>query len=243
VSANLDSQKLAVVIPVYNEGGRLRGVVLRLAEKLAQLPGEPHIIVVDDGSSRAVSLEDVTVGREAPVSVHLLRHSINLGQGAALQTGVEFARDVVRADVFATMDADGQHNPADLPAMLAALENLDIVFGTRFVGAGAAHVPPARRVLLKGARLFERVLTRLDLSDAHNGYRVFNRRFAEVLLLRQNRMAHATEVKQTVARHGLRYGEVPVIITYSDETMAKGQRNTGSFVILRDLLRAYLFNG
>ena len=233
---DLDSRKLAVVIPVYNEGGRLGAVVLRLASHLAQLPLAAHVVVVDDGSARAVASADVAVGAQSPVSVHLLRHAINLGQGAALQTGVEFARDVLGADVFVTMDADGQHDPADLPALLKALDGVDIVFGNRFAGEGASYVPPGRRALLRAARLFERVLTRLDLSDAHNGYRAFNRRFAEVLSLRQNRMAHATEVKQTVARHRLRYGEVPVVITYTADTLAKGQRSSGSFFILRDLL-------
>ncbi|MGA9520763.1 MAG: glycosyltransferase family 2 protein [Myxococcaceae bacterium] len=232
---------LAVLIPAYNEGPRLVGTLTELGRFMSEHGWRGDAVVVDDGSRNAV--DRASLPRLPNLRVHLLRHPINLGQGGALQTAVDFARDHLGAETFVTLDADGQHAPSDMPRMIHALESADIVFGSRFAGVESATMPSSRRLLLRAARTFERALTGLRLTDAHNGYRAFNRATASVLALRQNRMAHATEFKQTVARHRLRYAEVPVQVTYSDETLAKGQRNTGSLMILRDLLRAYLFNG
>ena len=102
-------------------------------------------------------------------------------------------------------------------------------------------MPPLRRVVLKAALAFERLLTGVRLSDAHNGFRAFNRRCAEVVQLKQNRMAHATEFKQLVARNGLRYVERPVSIRYTEETLRKGQQNMDGLKVLKDLLTVYLF--
>ncbi|HZH03706.1 MAG TPA: glycosyltransferase family 2 protein [Myxococcaceae bacterium] len=232
---------LALIVPAYNEGGRLYASLGLITSELGASFGGGHVVVVDDASTPPVSAEQLPAG--ADVTVHLLRHDLNLGQGAALQTGVDFARDVLRANVFVTMDADGQHDPKDLARVASALKDADIVFGTRFSDIAPVNMPLHRRWVLLAARLFERLLTGLKLSDAHNGYRAFNHRFASVMCLKQNRMAHATEIKQAVARHRLRYAEVPVRVRYTADSIAKGQRSSGGFAILKDLLRAYLFNG
>jgi hypothetical protein len=115
-----------------------------------------------------------------------------------------------------------------------------VAFGNRFLGGSV--VPSARRLLLAAARVFERVLTGLRLADAHNGLRGFSRAAIVRIPIRQNRMAHATEIKQRVARvHGLTLVEVPVTVRYSPDTSAKGQRATGAAAILRDLLGQYFF--
>jgi glycosyltransferase involved in cell wall biosynthesis len=238
---------LAILIPAYNEGRRLdntleaiAGSLLRLKNK-ASLPLEmTAIVVVDDGSDAPIQLR-AREKRDNP-QVWLLRHSVNLGQGAVLCTAIAFARDQLRARLFVTMDADGQHDPEDLPSLLHALidHDADIAFGNRFAG-NTHQMPTSRRILLKAATAFERAISGLNLSDAHNGYRAFSIRAAMLMDLQQNRMAHATEIKQIVRRHNLRYCEVPVSIDYSSETLEKGQRASGSLVILRDLLSAYLF--
>jgi hypothetical protein len=100
----------------------------------------------------------------------------------------------------------------------------------------------SRAALLFFARLFERVLTGLSVSDAHNGLRAFSRRGLEAISIRQNRMAHATEIKQRVSQAAsLSVVEVPVSLRYSEESLKKGQRGAGAADILRDLALQYLF--
>ncbi len=228
---------IAILIPAYNEKTSIDSTLRAVESVFAQhLPSEKlAFVLVDDGSQPPLSFPE-------RAGVHRLRHLINLGQGAAIQTAITYARDRLRADAFVTMDSDGQHDPSDLPALLdPVLEgSTDIAFGNRFGALSAEGIPATRKTLLKAATAFERLLTGLRLNDAHNGYRAFNRKAAQALEIQQNRMAHATEIKQKVARHRLRYAEVPVRIRYTDETLAKGQRNLGSLVILKDLLNAYL---
>jgi hypothetical protein len=139
------------------------------------------------------------------------------------------------------MDADGQHDVGDAIALArAVIDGADAAFGDRF--GGCSNVPPGRRVLLACARLFEWALTGLRLRDAHNGLRAFSRRALERIPIRQNRMAHATEITRRVARDGsLVVVERPVSVRYTDETLEKGQPALGAVFILRDLLFHYLF--
>lgn len=243
--------QVAVIIPVYNDRDGLKKTLSRLFAALPSVLAQIHhrnlffsIVLVDDGSAKPLSVE--TGGFTGSIrGVYLLRHEVNLGQGAALQTGLEFALKRLDCKYFITMDADGQHLPEDLPRLMNAILNggKDIVFGNRFDKSVKVNPPLSRRLLLKAAVVLERHISGLNLSDAHNGYRAFNRKCAEAVRLEQNRMAHATEFKQIVRRNGLVFGEVPVSIVYSDETLAKGQRNIGSLFILKDLLKAYLFKG
>ena len=212
-----------VVIAAYNEA---RAIGWVLAE-LASLPY--RVVVVDDGSS------DETAEVAAHAGADVLRHPINLGQGAALQTGIDYA--VLRgASHVVTFDADGQHRAEEIAALLAALSSHDADFalGSRFRGA-AVDLPPLRRLMLRAATAFTRLTTGLDVSDAHNGLRAMTRRGAARIRLRQNRMAHASEILHQIAASGLRYVEVPVTIQYSRYSLAKGQRASEFVVILLDL--------
>jgi hypothetical protein len=170
---------------------------------------------------------------------------VNLGQGAALETARQLAlgREAGFA-VYATMDADGQHRVEDVAALAAAIDaGADVALGDRF--RGDSNVPPIRRALVLCARVFERALTGLRLSDAHNGLRAFSRRAVEGVQIHQNRMAHATEITRQIsvarAARDLVVVEVPVSVRYSRETLRKGQTSLGAFAILRDLFYRYLF--
>jgi glycosyltransferase involved in cell wall biosynthesis len=202
-------------------------------------------VLVDDGSKWQRPLHETLQGKLRNLSVWVLCHPINQGQGAALQTGIQFARDQLNTDLFVTLDSDGQHRIEDLPAMIEKLdqEGADIVFGDRFAVSDGTQIPASRKVLLRLAIRFERLITGINLNDAHNGYRVFRRSFAEKLDLKQNRMAHATEFKQTVREYGFKYAECPVVILYSQETLAKGQKDLGFLSILKELMNVYLFQG
>ena len=212
-----------VVIAAYNEGQVI-------ADVIAGLRHTPHrIVVVDDGSA------DATADRAEGAGALVVRHPINLGQGAALQTGIEFAL-ANGAEFIVTFDADGQHRTADIAVMLDALRKnrADFALGSRFLGT-ELHVPALRRLLLRAATWFTRVTTGLQVSDAHNGLRAMTRRGAGAIRLRQNRMAHASEILDQIATSGLNYVEVPVTIEYSAYSLGKGQTLSESLPILIDL--------
>jgi hypothetical protein len=139
------------------------------------------------------------------------------------------------------MDADGQHGAHDVIALARAIDDgADVAFGNRFLGD--SNVPHVRRALLRAARVFEWAITGLRLADAHNGLRAFSGRAIERIAIRQNRMAHATEIKQRVSRAGpLTVVEIPVTVRYTRESLAKGQTSLGAVVIVRDLILQYLF--
>ena len=212
-----------LIIPAYNEAAVIGRVVADVVRR------GYNVAVIDDGST------DETGRRAGATGAIVVTHPINLGQGAALQTGIRFA---LRrgADTIVTFDADGQHRPADIDSLIGALttNNADFALGSRFLG-GAVAMPPSRRLLLMAATWFTRLTTGLNVSDTHNGLRAMTRRGASRIKLRQNRMAHASELLDEIARSGLRYVEVPVTIEYSRYSLAKGQRFADSLRILVDL--------
>jgi glycosyltransferase involved in cell wall biosynthesis len=219
---------LWIVVPAYNEAMVIRVTVAGLRAIC------PKVVVVDDAST------DGTAAAAAAAGATVLSHPINLGQGAALQTGIEYAlREGARH--IATFDADGQHHAADLRTMVEVLrgEGLDIVLGSRFLGATEA-MPVVRRMVLKAAVVFTNRTSGLRLTDTHNGIRVMTAAAASRLDIRQNRMAHASEILNWIARNRLRYGEVPVTVTYSAYSLAKGQRVGNSFRILSEMLVGWI---
>ena len=186
--------------------------------------------MVDDGS------RDDTADAAFSAGAAVIRHPVNLGQGAALQSGIAFALSR-HADYIVTFDADGQHDIADIERMIATLEReqADIAIGSRFLGT-AQGIPPLRRVLLKAGILVTQILSGLRLTDAHNGLRVITGPAAARLRITQNRMAHASEIIEQIAALKLRYVEVPVTIRYTEYSLQKGQRTLDSLVVLKDLL-------
>jgi glycosyltransferase involved in cell wall biosynthesis len=218
-----------IVIPGFNEGRVIANTVASVGTWL------PNIVVVDDGSSDNTAEEAVRAG------AHLVRHAINLGQGAALETGIRYAL-LRQAQSIVTFDADGQHQPGDIDVILniAREKGADVVLGSRFLG-GAINMPHSRRMLLKLATAYTRFTTGLNLTDAHNGLRLFTRKAAEQLRIRQNRMAHASEMVGWLGSSGLRIVEAPVNIVYTDYSLAKGQGFFSSFDILWDLWSSRLY--
>jgi glycosyltransferase involved in cell wall biosynthesis len=214
---------LWVVIAAYNEEPRLAATLAGLCAR-----GYDNVVVVDDGS------RDATAAIAHNAGAWTLRHLINLGQGAALQTGITFA---LRngAETIVTFDADGQHDPDEIPRLVAALAGADIALGSRFLGR-AENIPLSRKLVLKGGVLFTRLFSGIQVTDTHNGFRALTRPAAEKIKLTQNRMAHASELLDQVQSLGLRYVEVPVTIRYSAETMAKGQSSWNAVKIVAQLL-------
>jgi glycosyltransferase involved in cell wall biosynthesis len=215
-----------VICPAFNEAPAIARV---LADLSRGVHGVYDIVVVDDGSS------DATRRIAAPMATAVISHPINLGQGAALKTGIDYALSK-GADYLVTFDTDGQHLVSDIPRLLEALDRecADFALGSRFLKPSRG-MPLMRRILLLAATLFTTATTGLRLTDTHNGLRAFTRRGALALRLRQDRMAHASEILAEIARSGLRYVEVPVTIAYTDYSLAKGQRAGDFVMILLDL--------
>src|SRR6266516_2943796 len=178
--------RICVVIAAYNEAPVIASVVADVKR------AGYRALVIDDGSTDATG----AVAAEAGGSV--VRHPINLGQGAGLQTGIEFA------------------------------------LGSRILGT-SLNQPRSRRMLLKAATLFTRLTTGLRVTDTHNGLRAMTRRGASSINLRQNRMAHASEILFQIAASGLNYVEAPVRIEYSAYSLAKGQTLGDTLMIVLDL--------
>jgi polyprenyl-phospho-N-acetylgalactosaminyl synthase len=217
-----------VVVPAYNEQSTIQQVVFGLRRLC------PNIAVVDDGST------DLTAVRARAAGANVLRHPINLGQGASLQTGIDFALENGASHIV-TFDADLQHRPEDVPLVLKALTETSAEFalGSRFLGK-ANNIDASRKLLLKAALLFTRLATGLRLTDVHNGMRAMTRRGASVLRIRQNRMAHASEILQQIAKSRLPYVEVPVTVEYTSYSKAKGQKLSNSVSIMLELFTGAL---
>ena len=209
----IDTSGVWIIVPAFNEAQVIGDVVADLRSVFA------NVVCVDDGS------RDDTGGVALRSGAHVVRHPVNLGQGAAIQTGVEYARRRSGAAVFATFDADGQHRVKDVARMAQRLAqgDADIVIGTRFAGDITSNTPPLKRVILRAAAWLSPSSRRLGLTDAHNGLRVFNRTVADHLNLTMNGMSHASEFIKLIDENRWRAVEEPVEILYTDYSMSKGQ--------------------
>lgn len=189
-----------------------------------------NIVCVDDGSRDGS-------GRVAKAAgSNVVTHPINLGQGAALQTGFEYALEH-GAEYVVTFDADGQHRIEDATAMLAAARDRDvaIVYGSRFLD-NRTKPGVLKKIVLKTAVIVTNWATRTRLTDAHNGLRIIRKDALRQIKLRQDRMAHGTEIIVQLGSTKLPYLEHPVEVLYTDYSKAKGQSLLNSVNILIDLV-------
>jgi glycosyltransferase involved in cell wall biosynthesis len=225
MDASQSNTDVAVVIPALNEAAVIGEVIGGLRASF------PLVLLVDDGST------DGTGEAARAAGALVVRHGINLGQGASLSTGISAALRLPQVQWIVTFDADGQHQPEDAAALVARARagDVDVVLGTRFGGA-KVEAGPAKRLLLKAAVLYTRAETKLPLTDTHNGLRAMSRAFASSLHIRDRGMGHATEILEHVADSGARWVEVPVHIRYTDYSKAKGQPMINSVNILFDSL-------
>jgi glycosyltransferase involved in cell wall biosynthesis len=188
-------------------------------------------VCIDDGSS------DGSAQAAQSAGAVVVRHPVNLGQGAALQTGFEYALSVPSMRWVVTFDADGQHQVSDVLEMLelARTDGLDVVFGSRFLD-DRTEAGFLKGLVLKAAVGYTNLTTGTRLTDAHNGLRVMSRDVVSQLDITQNRMAHASELVHQVGKLGIRYGESPVHILYTDYSRSKGQSLWNAVNILADLI-------
>lgn len=213
MSIETDQPGVWIVIPAFNEAAVIGEVVADVRAVFG------NVVCVDDGSA------DGTGEIAHRAGAHLVRHPINLGQGAAIQTGVEYARRQPGAQIFATFDADGQHRVADLAAMVERVRagDVDIVIGTRFANPDGDRPPFLKALVLQTAARLSRRGRRLGLTDTNNGLRVFNKTVADGLNITMSGMSHANEFIMLIAENHWRVAEEPVHVLYTEYSKSKGQ--------------------
>lgn len=213
-----------IIIAAYNEEKKIASVVNEVS-KYVDL-----IIIVDDGSNDKTA--NVVKNKKAVV----LKHCINLGQGAALQTGFEYSKKF-NPKVVITYDADGQFEAKEIPKIIKPIldRETDVVLGSRFLGK-TVNMSLIRKYILKLGILFTLIFSEIKLTDTHNGFRALSNKALNLVEITQNRMAHASEIIDEIKRNNLSYLEVPVTVKYDDYSKQKGQKSLNSVKILLELI-------
>lgn|SRR3989338_2589589 len=209
-----------IVIPAFNASHTIVGVVRGLRDS-----GYNNIVVVDDGS------RDGTYESAVSTGVDVVRHVVNRGQGASLQTGIRYSL-TKNPSVVVTFDADGQHDPSDISSLMQPVlsGDVDIALGSRFLKS--SNVPLFRKIALKCGIIVVYLFNGLLLTDAHNGIRCLSNDCARNLEITSDRMEHASEIIEIIKKKGWRYKEVPVTVHYSDMSLRDGQSTLAAFRIL-----------
>lgn len=215
---------VCVIVPVFNEASAVASVIAALRAEFN------HVVCIDDGSCDGSE----AIARAAGATV--IRHAINQGQGAALQTGFDYVLRHTDAAFVVTFDADGQHVVADAVRMVQAARDhaADVVLASRFTGT-STRMPPVRRMVLKAGTRFTQWSAKLAVTDTHNGLRVLNRHALTRIRLSMPRMAYASELLSAIVPNGLSYVEVPTTVNYTEYSRAKGQTNLNAVNIMFDL--------
>ncbi|MBU6389615.1 glycosyltransferase family 2 protein [Patescibacteria group bacterium] len=222
--------KLAIVIAAYNEENSIHSTLSSLPKKLDGINCIVPI-VVDDGST------DRTGELAEEAGAQVLTHLINRGQGAALKTGFDYAVKY-GYDLVVTFDADGQHQSEDIPALIRPIVDgkVEVTLGSRFKGKKAINMSYSRKIVLLIGVIFTRLISRISVTDTHNGLRAFSRKALQTIELMQDKMEHASEILDQISRHKLSFMEVPVTIKYSDYSLQKGQRSSQALKIALTIL-------
>jgi len=214
------NKKIYILIPAFNEGGKIGSVLAELKNA-----GYENIFVVNDGSKD----DTEKIAREAGAEV--LNHIMNLGQGAALRTGLEYINEKYSPDIIVTFDADGQHRIEDIAKIIEPIikEDFDIVLGSRFL-KNKTKMPVLRKIILKAGIIFTNLLSNIKLTDTHNGLRALNKKAIDSIEITHRKMEHASDIIDEITKKKLRYKEVPVEIIYSEYSIGKGTNKNMDFI-------------
>lgn len=213
--------KTACIIPAYNEEKTIAEVIERAKSFVDE------IIVVDDGSIDQTA--EIIVKHKAT----LLRHIINRGQGAALETGNEYALKN-HYDIIVHFDADGQFKADEIPEFVKLIESggYDVVLGSRFMEKKSNMPFMKKYIIMPIARIINNIFFNIKLTDPQNGFRALSARAAEKIKIEQSDWAHCSEILAKVFAYNLKYKEIPVTVNYS----RFGRNFSSGFKIIKDLL-------
>lgn len=232
-------KKVAVVMPAYNEGTRI-GDVLKGLPKSVTVEGQKYEllpIVVDDKS------KDDTARIAKKHGAHVVRHVVNTGAGGATRTGMKYVMELFSDDpsvvYMVTIDADGQHDADDIKHLIhaAAASDLDMVVGSRLHEGNKENMPIHRVMGNKGLSLISRALFGIKTKDTQSGLRLYRSQHLDKLSdYTIDRYGFCTETLWQATRNGLKVEEVPIKVSYSEETLSKGQNNWGVVDLVKDLI-------
>ncbi len=218
--------KVCCLIPAYQES-RAVDQVISIAQKYCT-----HVVVVDDGSTD-------NTGKIAEANgAKVLRHPTNLGKGAALRTGFNYAIEK-QYDVIITLDGDLQHNPHSIPRFLDKIkQGYDIIVGSRYQ-TQSEDMPFARKLSNLITTTVLRVFFKVPVTDSQSGYRAFKRRVLEKIPVRDNGFAAETEILIDAQRAGFLISEVPIATSYGEEeSKIRASRDISRWLVT---LGQYLF--
>ncbi len=208
-------------IPAYNEEKTIAKVIVLTK------PHVDKVIVCNDGS------KDFTGEIAKELGAIVVEHEQNMGYGAAISDLFAKAREL-DADILITLDADGQHDPNDIPKLIEPIlkDEADIVIGSRFL-AGEKEIPKTRELGVKILTRLTEVTSKYNLTDAQSGFRAYNKKAIQLIQPREKGMGVSTEILLKAAKHNLRIKEVPTTIKYKGlETSSKGMLSHGIEVAL-----------
>lgn len=213
---------VTVIVPTYNERDNIAALVERLLEH-----AEVSVLVVDDASPDGTGAIADALAQQHPGRVEVLHRTGNRGFGRSYVDGIKHAV-AQRADLICQMDADFSHDPAQLPALVAAAERADVVIGSRYVaGGGVVNWKLRRRLLSRVANVYVRAITHIAASDCTSGYRCWRREALEALPLDafvSDGYSFLVEMLFTAARQGRRIVEVPITYVERREGQSKMSR-------------------
>lgn len=220
---------LVVVIPAYNEGKVIKGVITSLP---TSLPGVTQItpLVIDDNSS------DDTKALAESCGATCVRHELNLGAGGATVTGLEAAKQL-KADIVVTIDADGQHDPTEMACLIYPIvhRQADVVIGSRLKNA-APDMPVYKRFgnnFLNGVTY---MFFGIWVSDSQSGYKAFSKRALRKIELSTSGYEFCSEIIGQIKQKHLRFQEVPIATIYTDYSRGKGQLAINAVNIILGLM-------
>jgi glycosyltransferase involved in cell wall biosynthesis len=204
---------VCIVIPVYNEGKVIRQVIDEV-----RCCGDYDIIVVDDGSK-----DDTFLMASLAEDVFVLRHKINRGKGAATKTGIVAAQRL-QPDVVVTMDGDGQHDPADIDALICPIvcDGYDVVLGTRLVDRKG--MPWIKVLANKFGNIVTWLLYGIHVSDSQSGFRAYSNFAAAIIDTKADKYEYDSKVIREINNNRLKFTEVPIKVRYTDYSMGKSQK-------------------
>ena len=219
--------KIHILVPVFNEEKKIKSVVSELQKVFK------NIIVVNDGSS------DASQEILESLDVTVLNHSINLGQGAAISTGFKYIQDLNNAEAVVTFDADGQHSIEDAKAFAKEIILCDeeIIFGSRFI-RNKANIPFIKKIVLSIVVMFTNRLSRINLSDAHNGLKAIKKDSLKKIDITIDGFGFESQIIHQVSKKNITYKEMPTNTIYTSYSKNKGQKLINGLIILEDLFKS-----
>lgn len=220
---------VCLIIPAYNEGTVIRGVIQDLSKTFKSAGYNFHIVVVDDGS------KDNTGREAAHAGAHVISHILNSGSGGATATGLSYAQQH-QFDIAATLDADGQHNPQDVLNGIRLMEQgkHDLLIGSRLLNAeGMSWV---KQLGNNGLSMITYLLFGVKVTDSQSGLRIFSRTALNSLKWKTSGYEFCSEMLWRAKQQKLRIAEYPIQAIYTEYSKAKGQNNWNGFNIVKSLI-------